>query len=101
MPARLVAAPAGCPAHCAQQLGGEASLWPAPCYVKSHSQGEYVFDRGWAEAYERAGGSYYPSCRSRVLSRRSRAGGCWRSRMARCGNAMLLATAAVELCRAQ
>jgi predicted N-acyltransferase len=32
----------------------------APCYAKSHSRGEYVFDRGWAEAYERAGGSYYP-----------------------------------------
>src|SRR3984885_7854046 len=32
----------------------------APCYLKSHSHGEYVFDRGWAEAYERAGGSYYP-----------------------------------------
>jgi hypothetical protein len=32
----------------------------APCYLKSHSRGEYVFDYGWAEAYERAGGSYYP-----------------------------------------
>jgi predicted N-acyltransferase len=31
-----------------------------PCYIKSHSRGEYVFDRGWAEAYERAGGAYYP-----------------------------------------
>ena len=31
-----------------------------PCYLKSHSRGEYVFDRGWAEAYERAGGDYYP-----------------------------------------
>lgn len=31
-----------------------------PCYVKSHSQGEYVFDHGWADAYERAGGRYYP-----------------------------------------
>ncbi len=31
-----------------------------PCYVKSHSRGEYVFDYGWAEAYEHAGGSYYP-----------------------------------------
>ena len=31
-----------------------------PCYLKSHSRGEYVFDRGWAEAYENAGGSYYP-----------------------------------------
>ena len=32
----------------------------APLYVKSHSYGEYVFDHGWAEAYERAGGRYYP-----------------------------------------
>jgi uncharacterized protein len=32
----------------------------APCYVKSHSRGEYVFDYGWAEAYANAGGSYYP-----------------------------------------
>ncbi|TDQ80904.1 hypothetical protein A8950_2773 [Dongia mobilis] len=32
----------------------------APLYVKGHSQGEYVFDHGWAEAYERAGGRYYP-----------------------------------------
>jgi predicted N-acyltransferase len=32
----------------------------APVYVKSHSYGEYVFDHGWADAYERAGGSYYP-----------------------------------------
>ena len=35
-------------------------LGVAPCYAKSHSRGEYVFDRGWAEAYERAGGAYYP-----------------------------------------
>jgi predicted N-acyltransferase len=32
----------------------------APCYLKSHSQGEYVFDHSWADAYERAGGRYYP-----------------------------------------
>lgn len=32
----------------------------APLYVKSHSYGEYVFDHGWADAYERAGGRYYP-----------------------------------------
>ena len=31
-----------------------------PLYLKHHSQGEYVFDHGWAEAYERAGGHYYP-----------------------------------------
>ena len=32
----------------------------APSYLKTHSQGEYVFDHGWAEAWERAGGDYYP-----------------------------------------
>jgi len=32
----------------------------APAYLKTHSQGEYVFDHGWAEAWERAGGNYYP-----------------------------------------
>ena len=32
----------------------------APAYAKSHSQGEYVFDHGWADAWERAGGTYYP-----------------------------------------
>ena len=31
-----------------------------PAYAKSHSQGEYVFDHSWADAWERAGGSYYP-----------------------------------------
>jgi hypothetical protein len=35
-------------------------LAAAPAYLKSHSQGEYVFDYGWAEAWERAGGQYYP-----------------------------------------
>ncbi len=32
----------------------------APAYLKSHSQGEYVFDHGWAEAWERSGQAYYP-----------------------------------------
>ena len=32
----------------------------APLYVKAHSQGEYIFDHGWAQGYERAGGQYYP-----------------------------------------
>ncbi|MFP4004254.1 MAG: GNAT family N-acetyltransferase [Alphaproteobacteria bacterium] len=35
-------------------------LGVAPMYLKGHSQGEYVFDYGWADAYERAGGRYYP-----------------------------------------
>ena len=38
--------------------GRAAAVMPA--YAKSHSQGEYVFDHGWASAYERAGGRYYP-----------------------------------------
>jgi len=37
------------------------AVWGAvPAYLKSHSQGEYVFDYGWAEAFHRAGGDYYP-----------------------------------------
>jgi uncharacterized protein len=35
-------------------------LAAAPAYLKSHSQGEYVFDHAWADAWERAGGQYYP-----------------------------------------
>jgi predicted N-acyltransferase len=37
-----------------------------PLYLKSHSRGEYVFDWSWAEAYERAGGRYYPKLLSAV-----------------------------------
>lgn len=39
---------------------GERIVGAMPCYLKSHSKGEYIFDYGWAEAYERAGGRYYP-----------------------------------------
>ncbi|WP_294646365.1 GNAT family N-acetyltransferase [uncultured Aureimonas sp.] len=35
-------------------------LAAVPAYLKGHSQGEYVFDHGWADAFERAGGRYYP-----------------------------------------
>lgn len=38
----------------------EGFIGAVPAYLKSHSQGEYVFDHGWADAYERAGGRYYP-----------------------------------------
>lgn len=38
----------------------------APMYLKSHSQGEYVFDHGWAAAFERAGGHYYPKLQMSV-----------------------------------
>ncbi len=37
-----------------------------PLYLKTHSQGEYVFDHAWADAYERAGGRYYPKLLSAV-----------------------------------
>ena len=39
---------------------GETLAAAAPAYLKAHSQGEYVFDHGWADAWERAGGAYYP-----------------------------------------
>ncbi|MGH6904629.1 MAG: GNAT family N-acetyltransferase [Geminicoccaceae bacterium] len=47
------------PLHLVVESGGEL-LGCAPMYLKSHSYGEYVFDWGWANAYERAGGAYYP-----------------------------------------
>lgn len=37
-----------------------------PLYAKSHSQGEYIFDHGWADAFARAGGQYYPKLQSAV-----------------------------------
>ncbi len=40
--------------------GADHLVAAAPAYLKTHSQGEYVFDHGWAEAWERAGGQYYP-----------------------------------------
>jgi len=45
-------------------LGGLVAA--APLYLKTHSYGEYVFDWGWAEAYDRAGGSYYPKLQCAV-----------------------------------
>lgn len=48
------------PQHAILQDDGGSVLAVAPCYLKGHSQGEYVFDHGWAQAFERAGGRYYP-----------------------------------------
>ncbi len=48
------------PRHLAVRDEAGALIAAAPLYLKSHSYGEYVFDWGWAEAYERAGGRYYP-----------------------------------------
>lgn len=78
--------------------GGIAACTPA--YVKTHSQGEYVFDHGWAEAYTRAGGQYYPKLQvavpfspvpgPRLLARPGSQAG---------HNVSLLAAGAIELAR--
>jgi predicted N-acyltransferase len=47
------------PRHLVLRRAGEIAGC-APCYLKAHSQGEYVFDHSWAEAFMRAGGRYYP-----------------------------------------
>jgi uncharacterized protein len=46
--------------HVLVQAADGTLVGAAPCYLKTHSRGEYVFDYGWAEAYAQAGGSYYP-----------------------------------------
>jgi uncharacterized protein len=53
------------PQHIVLEEGGEA-IGAMPCYLKNNSKGEYIFDYGWADAYERAGGSYYPKLQCAV-----------------------------------
>ena len=48
------------PHHLALRGEDNVVLGAMPLYLKGHSQGEYVFDHSWADAYERAGGRYYP-----------------------------------------
>jgi predicted N-acyltransferase len=48
------------PAPLVIEDGAGHLLGALPAYVKSHSQGEYVFDHSWADAWHRAGGHYYP-----------------------------------------
>ncbi len=52
--------------HLLLETGSGELLGALPCYLKNHSQGEYVFDHGWADAFERAGGNYYPKLQSSV-----------------------------------
>jgi uncharacterized protein len=54
------------PRHLAIQQPDGALAGVMPLYLKSHSRGEYVFDYGWADAFERAGGSYYPKLQAAV-----------------------------------
>ncbi|HKD46380.1 MAG TPA: GNAT family N-acetyltransferase [Rhizomicrobium sp.] len=53
------------PAHLVLEEDG-AVTGILPAYLKSHSQGEYVFDHAWADALERAGGDYYPKLQASV-----------------------------------
>ena len=48
------------PYHLALEHETKGVVGVVPMYLKSHSQGEYVFDYSWADAFERAGGRYYP-----------------------------------------
>ena len=54
------------PLHLVIEDGDGRAQAIMPCYGKSHSQGEYVFDHGWADAWTRAGGTYYPKLLSAV-----------------------------------
>ena len=54
------------PRHLALRDETDAVLGVMPLYLKGNSQGEYVFDHAWADAYERAGGRYYPKLLSAV-----------------------------------
>jgi uncharacterized protein len=54
------------PQHLGVEDAGGRMVAAAPLYLKGHSYGEYVFDWGWADAYERAGGRYYPKLQCAV-----------------------------------
>lgn len=81
------------PLHLRLETADGVLVGAAPCYAKSHSQGEYVFDHGWADAFERAGGRYYPKLQvsvpftpatgPRLLARRGMDGGPVRAALAR------------------
>ncbi len=54
------------PCHLALRESCGALAAVMPCYLKSHSHGEYVFDHSWANAYDRAGALYYPKLQTAV-----------------------------------
>src|SRR5437899_9226446 len=54
------------PQHLTLADPGSSVVGIVPLYAKTHSYGEYIFDYGWADAYERAGGRYYPKLLSAV-----------------------------------
>lgn len=54
------------PRHIAVEDASGALVAAMPLYLKNHSYGEYVFDYGWADAFQRAGGQYYPKLQCSV-----------------------------------
>lgn len=54
------------PSHLLLGDDAGATVGAVPAYLKAHSMGEYVFDHSWADAYERAGGRYYPKLQAAV-----------------------------------
>ncbi len=54
------------PQHLVLNDGAGRTVAAVPLYLKNHSYGEYVFDWGWADAFERAGGEYYPKLQCSV-----------------------------------
>lgn len=52
--------------HMLLERGDGVLVGAIPAYLKNHSKGEYVFDHGWADAFERAGGHYYPKLQCSV-----------------------------------
>ncbi len=54
------------PCHIVVEDPSDAIIAAMPLYAKTHSQGEFVFDHSWAEAYQRAGGHYFPKLLSAV-----------------------------------
>jgi len=54
------------PQHILLETEDGRPLGLMPLFLKSHSMGEYVFDHGWADAFERAGGSYYPKLQGSI-----------------------------------
>ena len=54
------------PLHLSLEGSDGEIIGVVPLYAKTHSYGEYIFDYGWADAFERAGGRYYPKLLSAV-----------------------------------
>ena len=97
------------PSHLVARVAGQV-VGVAPAYLKTHSQGEYIFDHGWAEAWHRAGGQYYPKLQAavpftpatgpRLIARDSRVQAALLAAMAQVAGQAGLSSAHVTFCTA-